>query len=157
VSEVVVRRATKGDVPALAGLWMEYAEHHRRKDAIFTVARGARARWKRWVRKLLRTRNVRVWVAERRSVPVGFCSARIDLRPDVMKERRFGAVLDFAVTRASRRKGSGRRLFGECLRWFGSRGIRRVELRVVPSNREAKGFWRRMGFRPYVEVQFLGI
>ena len=150
-----VRRATAADLPALLDLWGEYAEHHRRKDPIFAVALNSRASWSRWMRKLLRSRKTRVLVAEVGGRLVGFCSAQIGRRPPVMKDRNFGAIFDFAVTRDSRRKGVGRRLFDECRKWFLQEGLRRLELRVVPRNPQAAGFWRRMGFRPYVEVHFL--
>jgi GNAT superfamily N-acetyltransferase len=143
------------DLPALVELWAEYAEHHRRKDPVFEVTPNARASWSSWVRKLLRSRKTRVWVAEISGRLVGFCSAQVSVRPPVMKHRRYGAIFAFAVTGNARRKGIGRRLFAACRSWFRRQGIRRVELRVVPRNPHAAGFWRRMGFRPYVEVHFL--
>jgi GNAT superfamily N-acetyltransferase len=107
------------------------------------------------MRKLLRSRKTRVAVAELGGRLVGFCSAQVSVRPPVMRDRKYGAIVDFAVTRTARRKGVGRRLFAECKRWFLHQGVRRIELRVVPRNAHATGFWRAMGFRPYVEVQFL--
>jgi len=152
---VNIRRATAADVPALLDLWSEYAEHHRRKDPIFSVTTNARASWSRWMRKLLRTRKTRVFVAEMGRRVVGFCTAQVALRPPVMKNRKYGAIFDFAVTQADRRKGIGRLLFSECKQWFLQQGLRRLELRVVPRNKDAALFWRRMGFRPYVEVHYL--
>lgn len=150
-----IRRATAADIPALVDLWSEYAEHHRKKDPIFAVASNARVGWSRWMRKLLRTRKTRVFIAELGGRAVGFCTAQVALRPPVMKNRKYGAIFDFAVTQACRRKGVGRSLFVECKNWFLGLGLRRLELRVVPRNPEAAGFWRRMGLRPYVEVHFL--
>jgi ribosomal protein S18 acetylase RimI-like enzyme len=155
--DLTIRRAQAADLPEIAGLWWEYANHHRRKDPIFTVTPHARADWSSWMRKLLRSRKTLVLVAQSGGRLVGFSSAQVSSRPPVMKYRSFGAIFDFAVTQKARRKGVGRRLFGECKRWFLGRGIHRIELRVVPRNPQAAGFWAALGFRPYVEVQFLEV
>ena len=149
-----VRRAASGDVPAMVELWWEYMEFHRSRDPYYAITRDARGCWSRYVRGHLRSRNSLVLVAEVSGRIAGFCLAEVAHRPPVMKSaRRYGAILDLAVTARDRRSGLGRRLFEECSGWFAARGLRRMELRVAGTNPVAGAFWKKMGFRPHVEIR----
>ena len=56
-------------------------------------------------------------------------------------------VLNLAVREQFRRQGEGRALLEELLRRFAESGVSRVFLEVRESNRDAIGFYERMGFR----------
>jgi GNAT superfamily N-acetyltransferase len=63
--------------------------------------------------------------------------------------------MDLAVTKQWRRKGIGVQLFNAAKQWFDSSGVKRVEVRVATSNETALGFWRKLGFKPYMETMYL--
>jgi len=78
-------------------------------------------------------------MSERAGRPTGFVLGRL-----VANE---SEVLNLAVREQFRRQGEGRALLEELLRRFVESGVSRVFLEVRESNRDAIGFYERMGFR----------
>jgi ribosomal protein S18 acetylase RimI-like enzyme len=54
------------------------------------------------------------------------------------------------VSAAHRRHGIGERMLAQTSRWFGSRGVRRMELSVAAGNAIGNAFWRKHGFRDHM-------
>jgi ribosomal protein S18 acetylase RimI-like enzyme len=69
----------------------------------------------------------------------------------VLKNPRFGHVLDMMVAEQYRRRGVATRLYDETVKWFKKRGLERVELQVATSNQESQAFWHQMGFSDYLK------
>ncbi len=59
-----------------------------------------------------------------------------------------GRVVTIDVSGRARRRGVGRRLLTELLRWFAKAGARQVRLEVDVRNEGAIRFYQEMGFRP---------
>jgi ribosomal protein S18 acetylase RimI-like enzyme len=156
-SEIIVRRAKDEDVPQMVELWKEYMEFHRKVDAVYTVADDAPQRWAEWLAEHLASEESFVLVAESGSSLVGLSLAEITHRPPVLRKQRYGAILDVAVTERFRRRGVATRLLEHTKQWFREHGIDRIELRVLSANPAASAFWRRMGFKTYLEVQYFDL
>jgi GNAT superfamily N-acetyltransferase len=93
-------------------------------------------------------------VAEHAGEIVGYCLAARATYPPVFRTQEYGMIYDMAVSAQRRREGIGELLFGEVRRWFESRGIRRIELRVLPANKLSTSFWKKQGFRPFLETLY---
>jgi ribosomal protein S18 acetylase RimI-like enzyme len=52
-----------------------------------------------------------------------------------------------AVTESYRRKGVGKKMFDEILKWFQFNDIKRLELGTTAQNLIANSFWQKQGFK----------
>jgi GNAT superfamily N-acetyltransferase len=57
-----------------------------------------------------------------------------------------------AVTKNYRRSGIGERMYKLIQDWFKQQDVNRIELRVSLPNEISTSFWRKMGFKPYLET-----
>lgn len=88
-----------------------------------------------------------VFVAEYDGNLAGFLTAGIS-KGLKFKEGSF----DIYVKSGFRGKGIGERLMKEALGWFKSRRCRAVSLNVYSSNKEAKRFYEKFGFKLLSEI-----
>jgi ribosomal protein S18 acetylase RimI-like enzyme len=82
------------------------------------------------------------WVAEQRGRVIGYCLAVVTERPLVFLERRYGKIIDLAVTSEYRRRGVGRALVEHAREWFRGQGVDSIELNVATSNDVGRAFWK---------------
>jgi ribosomal protein S18 acetylase RimI-like enzyme len=54
------------------------------------------------------------------------------------------------VVKQFRRRGIGRRLIKELCKFFNSNKAEDLTVRYVIGNKEAEGFWRKLGFEPII-------
>ena len=78
-------------------------------------------------------------VADRDGHPVGFLAAVVNADDQAR-------ILMFAVSAPFRRQGIGRGIMEEFVRTCAMRGLRRIELEVRVSNKEAIHFYKQYGF-----------
>jgi GNAT superfamily N-acetyltransferase len=150
--DVVVRRATEADLESLVELWVEFIDFHARCERAFARAPDGHEHFAATLRERLADGDAAVFVAEDASGVVGYCVAKVSRRAPEFGSWEFGDIHHLAVTEGRRRSGIGRRLFEAVRTWFAERGVRRMELRVVRANPVSSAFWRRLGFRPYMEA-----
>src|SRR5690606_25488049 len=135
-SDIVIRRATRRDLPALGRLGAmllrtHYAFDRQRFMAPGTDPEGGYA-W--FLGTQLRDEDVVVFVAERSGEVVGYAYA--GLEPQSWKELReaAGFVHDVAVEPAARRHGVAELLMQAAVGWLRERGAPRVMLWTAEPN-----------------------
>jgi ribosomal protein S18 acetylase RimI-like enzyme len=94
-------------------------------------------------------------VAESEPTIVGFLLAELGRYPPCFVQQDYGTISDIAVTKTFRRRGIGRKLFAEAMKWFASKSIDRIEARVATTNPLSTKFWRQMVFSPYIEIMYI--
>ncbi len=150
-SEVRVRRAKLSDLPVVIRLWRELIGYHEALGGQdFRLAPNAERDWKKYLRGHLTHANKLGLVAEVEGKPVGFLLATIELRPPILMERKYGHISDVYVQEPERRKGVGKALVAETLRWFEEKRIMRVRLQTDARNTLGFEFWKRLGFQTTV-------
>jgi len=75
-------------------------------------------------------------------------------RPLAFLERRYGKIIDLAVTSEYRRRGVGRALVEQACEWFRGQGVDGIELSVAASHDVGRAFWRSLGFAPTLETRY---
>lgn len=125
---------------------------HESRDSLYRRSLDASENFGEFIRSCLSQDRFYVVVAQTENDLVGYCLAACEERPPVFQERRFGEIYDLAVTAACRLQGIGAALLANVRAWFTARGIRRLEAKVAVSNEISTRFWRKMGFRAYVEA-----
>jgi len=135
-----IRRAT---------VWGQLADFHSELDPAFTPS----PHWPREYGAYLRTlisRNDAIAVVARDDLDVvGYAVGRITTLPSFFEHRYRGYIHDVFVKSEYRRRGIGRQLVEEILRWLSQHRVTLVEL-TVAANNDAIPFWQRLGFHVYM-------
>lgn len=155
LNKFTIRVANETDVPSIVRVWVRYMDFHKIRDPQYTITPDAADKQAAFMTKLLASKDALLIVAEKAGCVAGFCVAEIQSRPPIFKDRLFGNVIDLAVDEAYRRRGLGEAMFRKVQEWLRERGIRRMDIRVVAANEVARSFWTKMGFKTYMEVQYL--
>jgi RimJ/RimL family protein N-acetyltransferase len=138
---ILVRRADPGDAAAL----VELAEHVGREEGrwILTSA-GWRsvAEERRYLKAVQRHSDAAVYVVEDDGRIVG----RLSLSRDPHPSSQHVADLGLMVAEEYRRRGIGRALLEQAIRWAQESGVRKLELHVFPWNEPALALYEAFGF-----------
>jgi ribosomal protein S18 acetylase RimI-like enzyme len=151
------RESDPGDLDAIGNLWQEFMDFHRKREAHFSRSMDGHERFKEFLTGHIASETSCVLVAQQNGKVVGYCLAMLAKYPPVFEKRDYGTVFDLAVTERSRRSGIGEKMYATVQAWFSERGVQRVEVRVAVSNETSTAFWRKMGFKPFVETVFKNI
>ena len=149
MNPVVVRRATRADIPALGRLGALLLRTHYEFDRQRFIAPGEDSeRGYGWfLGTQLRDDAAVVFVAERAGVVVGYAYA--GLEPQSWKELRdaAGFIHDVAVDENERHGGAGTALMEAAIAWLREKGAPRVVLWTAERNPGAQRLFDRLGFR----------
>ncbi len=144
-----IRRATIKDIKEILPVWGQLADFHSELDPAFTPS----PHWPREYGAYLRTlisRNDAIAVVARDDLDVvGYAVGRITTLPSFFEHRYRGYIHDVFVKSEYRRRGIGRQLVEEILRWLAQHRVTLVEL-TVAANNDAIPFWQRLGFHVYM-------
>src|SRR4051812_5693941 len=148
-SAIVIRRATRADMPAVGRLGAELIEvHHAFDPQRFMAPRGDAAGGYAWfLGSELDNAQAVVLVAERDGDLVGYAYA--GLEPQSWKELRdpAGFIHDVVVVEQARQEGIATRLMEAASRWLEEAGAPRVMLWTAERNAPARRFFAGLGFR----------
>jgi ribosomal protein S18 acetylase RimI-like enzyme len=151
---IEITKAEEDHIPAINKLWLEFMRFHQDIDPIFTPRRGAVAGFERehlW--PFMNSENGLVLVALDGGQVVGYSLSEIQETKGLELEK-LGYIHEVAVTAGYRRRSIGQKMFQEILKWFGSRGIDRVELEVTARNQVSYSFWKKHGFMDYKHMLY---
>ena len=155
--KIKIREAVKNDVTALVELWKEMMDFHKERDKIFTRTATGHERWIEFITGYIASENSCVLVAECDGRIVGHSLALIEEYPPVLTTKRYGLFKETVVAADYRGCGVGERLVKEMLKWFYEQEMKRIEVKVSVHNELSTVFWRKMGFRPYIETLYFEI
>lgn len=145
-AKVLIQKASESHIPKIVELWKEFIDFHKGIDSFYTRSKDGHVKFGEYIGRLLTEDDSLVLVALHAEEVVGFGIARILEYPPVFEADKYGDLIDLGVTADYRRSGIGEMMLDSILEWYRSRGISRIELRVVPKNRIGYSFWRKHGF-----------
>ena len=150
-----IRRAALTDIDAIEVLWREMMNFHIECDDYFTMSTEADTNHREYMTGLIQDENKRVYVADDDSQLIGYLMAEINAYPPIYLHQRFGHIGAISVSESAQCKGVGRQLLEAALAWFRENDLQRVECSVAVENPLSQGFWKKMGFRSFVETRVL--
>lgn len=124
---------------------------HTRLDPRFTTSLIANEVMAKWVEENIQDRNSLVIVAMHQERVVGYCLGMILENPPVVTEPLYGYISEIAVEEAFRRKGIGGTLLKEVHRWFKEKNASYIEVNASIYNQISRSFWRRYGYKEFLE------
>lgn len=153
---VEIRRATIKDIKEILPVWGELAVFHSELDPAFTPSAQWPKEYGTYLRTLISREDAIAVVAREGLQVIGYAVGRITTLPPFFEQRYRGYIHDVFVKTDYRRRGIGRQLVDEILRWLLRRGVSLVEL-TVAANNDAIPFWERLGFRVYMHQMKKGL
>jgi GNAT superfamily N-acetyltransferase len=146
---ITIRAATHQDLPALMPLWREL-ETAQGAYRLYPPVPEAQERIIAAFRAGIDSDDADVLVAYDGDEAVGMVLVHLE-RPSRMSDER-AAELSRVVVRADRRgSGAGKALVQASETWARDRGIRTMVAAIFVRNEPSRGFWRAVGFEPWVE------
>jgi ribosomal protein S18 acetylase RimI-like enzyme len=145
---IALRDAVVADYDALTDLWAHMDRLHARFLPSFFRNPPAPGRSRDQLDRLLRVPDELVRVALLDDVLVGLCHAQVYDTPPLpaLTPCRRVHIDSLVVDAGARRRGIGRRLVEDAMRWGRSRGASEVVLTVWSGNDEAERFYEKLGF-----------
>lgn len=138
-------------------LWKELVDHHSKINSFFTRRKDGHVNFKTFITDLIKSKDAKIFIALEDNQIIGYTIAKIDLYPPIYLLEKYGSIYDMFVTLKYRRKGIGKKLWQEALKWFKQLGLERVELSIVPNNPESSFFWKKQGFQDYMHKLYIKI
>jgi GNAT superfamily N-acetyltransferase len=143
--EAVIREGAAADIPAIEPLWKALYEHQASHGLLVSVPPDGFAKWQAGIAGTLGRFSCLI-IAERAGVPIGFVAGRVRPHPPYLGGQAAGYLGEVFVDQEARGASVGRRLLDATIAWFAKRDVRRVELNVIPGNREGLAFYERLGW-----------
>ncbi|HIC88055.1 MAG TPA: GNAT family N-acetyltransferase [Anaerolineae bacterium] len=156
--QLIVRKATQADVPAILPLWEEMMRHHAERDERFATRSDASERFVGYLSSLLEDDQACCLVAENSDgAIIGYIIGTIKERAPIFVRTRQGYVSDICVTREHRQRGVGQQLFWQLRKWFRAQGVDHLEMLVAHHNLEGQAFWRAQGLTDYFDHMWMDL
>lgn len=145
---MIIRKAEKGDITALAVIFRQLHEHHVR-IAPDSHRMPFTQYFELEMRSLLSDENVCILVLEDKGEMQAYAAVRIFDRDSVDRTPARICYIDhFAVDESCRRKGIGTELFEEVKRMAKDNECSCIQLGAAACNPEALGFYESLGMTP---------
>ena len=154
---IKVKKASRKDVEKIKSLWCEFIDFHERYDSHYKRSENGANIFGRFVTSQISNRNALVLIAQVDKETCAYLLARLESRPPVFVETRYGMIYDIAVSEKYRRKGIGEKLYNTAFEWFQKRKVKRIELNVSISNPVSMKFWTKIGLKSFYERRFINI
>ncbi len=147
-----VRPARRGDGPRLYAAWQNLRLHNAEVDRRVIPAAVTQSEFVADFEQLLERPRSVAFVAESGDSLAGFIAGNIERNlPDRLPEEH-ATVGYLWVEPAFRRRGLAKKLFEEVAGWANNQeGIGHFEMAVLSADSAAAGFWRSIGFTPFIE------
>lgn len=154
---IEIRDGKKEDLEGVIDLWEMLAKHHEDMGDEFAMAWRSRSDWSKYIKLKSSEISTKLIVAEEDGKIVGFMLCMLSPNAPIFKERKIGLVSDAFVVPARRRKGVAEKMLAVGVKWFRKNKVRSVHLMVAAKNLEGRAVWRKLGFRPYMQLKRLDL
>ena len=155
---MLIREATKEDVPNILPVWRELMEFHAQRDPYWNLGESANEAFSKHLIEVLEKEDAFVSVACDNHTIIAYCRCSIVQRPPVFAApRQFGSFSELVVLPKYRRKGVGERMVEHAVEWFRTQGVLRIEVQVSVINEISTDFWNKLGFSTYLESKYQSI
>ena len=150
MDNLTIRKAAYSDVERIVELRLLSQEHAEKSNQlIWRITEEGKKLIKQKVETDLTDSNVAVLLAEVGGEVIGYVRGEVTSRIDHMPTT-VGQISLMYVVKQFRRKGVGRRLMKELCKFFNSNKAEDLTVRYIIGNKEAEGFWRKLGFESII-------
>jgi ribosomal protein S18 acetylase RimI-like enzyme len=150
MDNLTIRRAASSDVERIVELGLLLQEHVEKSNPlIWRITEEGKKLIRQKVETDMANGSVQILLAEADDEVIGYVRGEVTSRSDHVP-RTVGQVSLMYVVKQFRRKGVGRRLMEELCKFFNLNKAEDLTVRYVIGNKEAEGFWRKLGFESII-------
>ena len=145
-----IRRAASSDLDEIVALRLLSQDHFEESNPlIWRTTEEGKKLIKQEVETDMTDSNVLTLLAEADGEAIGYVRGEVTNRSDHMP-RTVGQISLMYVMKQFRRKGAGRALMKELCKFFKSNKAENLTVRYIIGNKEAEGFWAKLGFESII-------
>ncbi len=153
----IIRQAKIKDIEGIVKLWKELMDFHLPFDKYFEMREEAPVHFQRFLKDNIINDDRIVVVAQINDEIVGYMMGIIAFNPPVFKLEKYGEITDACVSGIYRNQDLGLKLFKEIKRWFKDQDLTRIDINAAANNPISNKFWKKMGFKPYLNHMYNSI
>ena len=147
---LTIRRAASSDVERIVELRLLLQEHAEKSNPlIWRITEEGKKLLKQEVESDLADSSIHVLLAEADGKIIGYVQGEVTRRSDHVPKI-VGQISLMYIVKQFRRKGAGRRLVKKLCKFFDSNKAEDLTVRYIIGNKEAEGFWRKLGFESII-------
>lgn len=146
---MIIRKAQKKDLEILTNFSVKLLKYHEKLDPYYKTTKKLKNELFNELRKALYSPKSITLVAEENNEIIGYTNALITSRAPFFVIQKIGLIDAIYVTEKSRNQGVAKLFLDELFKWFKSKQIEYVELKVHENNKIAKNTWSKYGFKDY--------
>jgi ribosomal protein S18 acetylase RimI-like enzyme len=147
--KVKIRKAKKEDISAVVRLNMKLTDYIKKLDIYGAESSKVEKCFRKYIRDIIKKRNVIILVAEVNGKIVGTMRGAIQRASPVVSYNKVGRVSGVFVEEDYRRLGLGKKMFEELKKWFTKKKIRILDVMVNSDSKAAISAYEKFGFREY--------
>ena len=145
MSELNFREASADDLAAVAELWGQLDEFHRKLGLNFPEVENPEEAWIKSIERTL-GRFSFVWLAEKDGQPKAFLMGRYKRLPETLGGVFVGEISDLYVDESLRGQKVGKQLVDMAVAKFKELEVHSIEVQILAGNEGALDFWHKHGF-----------
>jgi len=98
LSNLIIRKTTSADLPAIVELWKELMDFHRNLDPFFSRSKAGHESFLKWIEKGIESDSTEIFVADDSGKIQGYILIEISNYPPVFELKKYGMISDAAVS-----------------------------------------------------------
>jgi len=150
-----IRKAASKDAPKIKELYLQLMLKFEKIEPYFYAQ--DRNYWKTKanfrIREFMRKKDILFLVLEENKDMVGFVHLVIEKREQIFKLKNMGYIDALYVKPGFRKKGYGKLLLKESLKWFKKKGVVFYTIITSAKDKSANQYWKKRGFREW-EIRY---
>jgi ribosomal protein S18 acetylase RimI-like enzyme len=144
-----IRKATMNDFDELLKIKLESREEARQYNKKLVPTKAVKDRYELYLKKDLESEWRTVFIAIENEKVVGMVLGKIFRSMYIQGHERTGYISNLYVKKEFRKKRIGKKLTDALIKWFKSKDAVALTLEVYESNKLAKNFYHKLGFKDH--------
>ncbi len=144
--KIKTEEAKRKDINSIVELNKGLADFHRKIDKYYKPGIEAQRTFKKFLLENFGRKNFKALIAKDKEKIIGFFLGRIEKPKPYAVPRKIGKIATVFISEKYRRKGIGKKMFKELIKWFKANKIKNVELSVDTRNKVGIVAWKKYGF-----------
>lgn len=150
-----IRKASSKDAPKIKELYLQLMLRFEKMEPYFYAQ--DRNYWKTKansrIREFMRKKDVLFLALEENKEMIGFTHLVIEKREQIFKLKKMGYIDAVYVKPEFRKKGYGKLLLQEAVKWFKKKGMNSYMIITSAKDKSANNYWKKRGFKEW-EIKY---